>query len=150
MSAFVLSNAHINLLVNSGLDRVHFDHNGTRTLPTTDNANSLGQMLIDTNIQSVAHRYPDTNITDLPGENNANYLIPFAFTADYELPSVVQRLKAIDCYEYQSCEHPDWHNSPAERYCHMLRKYLIHKLRDYDDAEWDWNKSPNPNIIRII
>jgi hypothetical protein len=44
---------------------------------------------------------------------------------------------AIDCLEYQSCEHPEWEASWAARFLDALRAQLIGCLEGYDDAEWE-------------
>jgi hypothetical protein len=49
--------------------------------------------------------------------------------------SAVAILKALDCYEYQSCEHDGWRDSEAFAFCEALRGTLISKLPGYDGAE---------------
>ena len=44
--------------------------------------------------------------------------------------------KAIDCYEYQSCEHAGWPRSEARALCAALRHRLIGELPGYDAAPW--------------
>jgi hypothetical protein len=48
-------------------------------------------------------------------------------------------LKAISCYEYQSCEHPGWRKSEAHAFCEALRDMAIGCLPGYDDAPWEIN-----------
>jgi len=47
-----------------------------------------------------------------------------------------QVFKAIDCYEYQACEHPEWDDSFARHFCEYLRRRAGAKLAGYDDAAW--------------
>lgn len=160
MSAFVVSKIHIDALVTAGLA---FDRYGplrwmTRDLTeeeqrtgyaegepwgpesvsiwrrlsrelTRDTAEQVGAMLWAENVRSVNHRYAEEEWEEvytferLPGTVN---------------PIVV--LKAISCYEYQSCEHPEWERSEARRFCDSLRKHMINHLPGMDDAAgWEIN-----------
>jgi hypothetical protein len=49
----------------------------------------------------------------------------------------VQVLKAIRCYEHQSCDHPDWKESRARRWCDDLRLAAIERLPGYEAAAWE-------------
>ena len=54
-----------------------------------------------------------------------------AFTA-----TVPEVLKATDCYEYQSCEHPEWPSSNAHDFIQALRKDAWRLLEGYEEAPW--------------
>jgi len=114
MSAFVVSMEHINAILQ-------------RYEPTPElSFEQAGQLLIDWNFKSVNYRY---------GENAE----PYRF---YKIPikklSDVQIYKAINCYEYQSCEHTDYFSSEAS----ALIKNIVSTLSDefspseYEEAEW--------------
>jgi hypothetical protein len=45
-------------------------------------------------------------------------------------------LKAIDCLEYQSCEHPEWEASKAWSFLNRLRRACISSLHGYSEATW--------------
>ena len=62
---------------------------------------------------------------------------PALASARTRMPSPVAVLKAISCYEYQSCEHPGWHTSEARQFCSVLRDHMISMLPGYDDAQWE-------------
>jgi hypothetical protein len=49
----------------------------------------------------------------------------------------VQVLKAIRCYEHQSCDHPGWQESRARRWCEDLRLSAIEQLPGYGAAAWE-------------
>jgi hypothetical protein len=49
----------------------------------------------------------------------------------------VQVLKAIKCYEYQSCEHPSWEDSEARSWCNHLRLAAIEHLPGFEAAKWE-------------
>jgi hypothetical protein len=107
-------------------------------------ADAVGQMLVDACVASVAYRYQDD--TDLPGPIEHYWTQPYAHR---DFPIVadplggtraidpVQILKAISCYEYQSCEHPDWEKSEASVFCDVLRRRAISNLPGYDVAPWE-------------
>lgn len=90
---------------------------------TKETANEVGAMLLLENLHSVNHRYteaeapPAYRFRPLPGH-----------------PDPVVVLKAIDCYEYQSCEHPGWKTSEAYAFCDALRRTCIASLAGYDTA----------------
>lgn len=46
----------------------------------------------------------------------------------------VKVLKAIDGYAYQSCEHQGWQRSEAKRFIEALQARMISRLDGYDDA----------------
>lgn len=144
MSAFVLSTEHISYLVRAavkanirytvvtwGEERAKVEHN---------NADRVGAALLAENIKSVAYRYGDAERASLPGP------VPTPVPSQYhcsmlgmmtEKANPVQVLKAIACYEYQTCEHPAWETSQARQFCDMLRLAMIHDLPGYEDAEWE-------------
>ena len=43
----------------------------------------------------------------------------------------VKILAAINCYEYQACEHPEWKTSEARDFCEALRDRMIRMLPGY-------------------
>lgn len=97
---------------------------------TRETAHKVGRMLLRQNEISVDHRYDEQN--------------PPEFYRFQELPwgggnrSALIALKAIACYEYQSCEDPAWEESEAKAFCDALRHLAIDSLEGYDDAEgWE-------------
>ena len=50
--------------------------------------------------------------------------------------SPVQVLKACNCLEYQSCEHPGWEDSQARANLEVIRAYAVRQLPGYEDADW--------------
>lgn len=133
MSAFVVTKQHIDAMVTGGLPRPGetgwirwsdpVDPARTHVL-NRDTADRAGALLWQENRVSVNHRYHDGDEID----------VLYAFQRHGQNPVVV--LKLIDCYEYQSCEHPGWKESQAKRLCDQLRKQVISKLPGYDEAPW--------------
>lgn len=133
MSAFVVTKQHIDAMVTAGLPRpgdsgwIRWTDpvNPTQThILNLDTADRAGALLWQENRVSVNHRYHDGDEIDA--------LYRFARFAQ----NPVTVLKLIDCYEYQSCEHPGWEESQAKRLSGQLRKQAISKLPGYDEAPW--------------
>jgi hypothetical protein len=156
MSAFVVNKEHIDALVilafrgprdaptrwtNFYWYEGYFEGDRPRRMDVTpETCDAVGSMLLRECIASVAHRYRDTLWPELPGPvPNPD---PFSYTCqvwdDRPRPTAVEGLKLIDCYEYQSCEHPGWHSSSARCFCEALRLRLIAALPGYDEAPYEW------------
>ena len=138
MSAFQVSNAHISVLV---FAREFVD---SRLTPFyRDSETDLGRALVRENVLSCEHRYPSNAQRDHVLTTGAVEPSAADFAAEAyfykrpaKTPDVVTMLKAIDCYEYQSCEHPGWKTSHARDYCAEVRRNLIPMLPGYSDAPW--------------
>ncbi len=153
MSAFEVDKTHIDVLISAALQGSHggplyWYHgeipntmpgealpshenylerlNTTRREVTSDNAGMWGALLVAENRRSVNHRYNEDEIEE-----------PYEFTRYAGTFNAVAILKAISCYEYQSCEHPEWEASEAKSFCDALRTDQIHKLTGYDKAPWE-------------
>jgi hypothetical protein len=133
MSAFLVELAHIDVLVRAGLSTVlpydttlqWLDDVGDRQELTPATAGRTGAMLIAANMASVNYRYTRDDVEPVYLHTDR----PFR-------PDPVVVLKAIACFEYQSCEPPGWHDSEASSFCVNLRARMIHRLPGYDDAPW--------------
>ncbi len=157
MSAFVVNKSHINAMLLSALHLKYggrglsWYHNGEHHQLNELNASQTGQMLLDENINSVGCRYEDSEITDLPGRTNAEWLIPFEFRFTHHIPKALEAIKITECYMYQSCEHSEWEASEAKTFCEALISHKISELPGYDDALWEWEDSDyeESNLIRL-
>jgi len=108
----------------------------------SDTLNETGRMLLTENVRSVCHRYDEPmDSTDLPGPVGFSLaeatFSSFHVAMHTPLLEPVAVLKAIACYEYQSCEHPDWEGSESKAFCEALRHAAINALPGYDEADWD-------------
>lgn len=103
MSAWTLSCAHIDALVLAGVQFGVIDE------PTPRMLTALGADLRAVNHGSVNHSYDES---DRPPQYTATI-------AEVVVDPVVV-VKLVDCYVYQSCEHPVWDSSHAARYCRRL------------------------------
>lgn len=156
MSAFVVVKPHVDALIQLAVDgppereRYPGDCYGPRWLAepvehwqdaewrsaSSANRDEIGDMLVRECVRSVSYRYQDND--DLPGPIEPYYLAPYAYERPPHCPTAVEGLKLIACYEYQSCEHPQWETSQAKRFCDALRSSLIDALPGYDDAPWEY------------
>lgn len=128
MSAFIVTRAHIDLLVSAALRyRVGVIHgpDGKEVFTCNDNtADELGRLLWTENHRSVNYRYREkTKAPDYYFRERAAF-------------SPVEAIKAVHCFEYQSCEHDGWEDSTAKRICERIIRAATHALPGYDDAPW--------------
>jgi hypothetical protein len=153
MSAFVVSKAHIDFLIRAGLelDTRHrlswFDSvakpvwvpggenpdylermGAARRELRPDTADQVGRMIWAENHRSVSYRYDEAQVC--PDYSFVFHLRPRRLDP-------VQVLKALRCYEYQSCECPDWERTEAHDFCESLRLLAVSALPGYEDAEWE-------------
>ena len=111
MSAWIVARAHIDVLVLAGVQfAVPYEADPGRPAVGPAALAAAGADLWAENHRSVDHRY---------GERTApvDYMAP---TAEVLLDPVAV-VKAVDCFVYQSCEHPGWPASRAADYCTRLR-----------------------------
>lgn len=154
MSAWVVEKAHVNLMVDAALATRYkpftwYTQDGECHQLTDENRDEVGQMLMDECVKSVCYRYDDSEITDLPGRADAEYLIPFKYKMFATPPPPVVILKQVRCYMYQSCEHNEWETSSAKAFCDSLISSLIGRLPGYEEAPWGWEEWPPDGIISL-
>ncbi len=142
MSAFIVSKVHIDAMV-----RLAIVYSPSYAIPYGDigevrlHPDEVGRAILAENVASVTHRYPDDKPEELPGPNGAYWLGEYLYSPlGGRTPTPIEGLKLINCYEYQSCEHPEWESSKAKEFCDRLRHQLISLLPGYDEAPWDWSE----------
>lgn len=157
MSAYIVEKKHILYLVEAATDRrIGVPHGGCfswyhREVPALrhtarrrelhcgdyDRAAEVANMLWCENIKSVSHRYPNESSGTLPGPRNCGFVIEphnfSSFTTDFD---PIQVIKACHCYEYQSCEHPEWETSEAYCFIESLKSAAVRQLPGYESAAW--------------
>jgi hypothetical protein len=171
MSAYVVCKAHIDALITAGLmlpnhgplrwfhpdyqpGWSHEEYERAKHELRWDNADEVGQMLVDECVRSVSYRYPqdDPQKGELPGPIDAYYLHPYTFARWNRHLEAVVVLKAVACYRYQSCEHPEWESSEAYQFCEALEQAAIWALPGMSEAAgWDLTEEDrNPaSVIRL-
>ena len=165
MSAWMVSKAHIDALVtaaaglkpgqhDSGLswyvkdDGQWFHSEDRRELGYSDRdrASEVGMMLWAENWASINYRYPDTveDHSQVPGpaDFRPDHVLAYRYTRARTLEPVAV-LKAIACYEYQSCEHPGWRSSEARQFCQSLKEKMVRQLPGYNTAPWGIDEAVN-------
>lgn len=165
MSAYIISKRHLDALV-AAAQHYTKDvglrwTNGSHTKVYTNNAvetqvwngqamswsmiaynahgeDALGGLLWSENQQSVAERYPDDHEGTWPGPCGLTTadILAYTYTPPQRMPSPVEALKLLACYEYQACEHREWKQSAAKAICEQLRSAFISALPGYDEAPW--------------
>lgn len=128
MSAFILGETHIGAMVATWLRLDKSPYWDGRRVRSDDFA-ALCAVLAAENARSVNYRYQ----THDPQEASV-VTRPWDQYADL---SPVALLKACDCYEYQTCETPDWRDTPAMDLCDRIRSAAVRALPGYEDADWD-------------
>lgn len=123
VSAFVVDPKHIEYLVSAAVLYRSHDRGCV---------NEAAAMLEEENRKSVAYRYKKVRGASAAvfGEGGRSPRLTCHVTP-------VQTLKAVRCYEYQSCEHPGWAESEARDFCEALMHAAIHHLPGYEEAAWE-------------
>jgi len=127
MSAYVVTDETIHALVTTltlGSGTVVY-HGGTTYRYGGEEADTVGQTLVDANYASVNHRYSEA-------EHPHTYR--HVLRAAGESPVTI--LKLCSHYEYQACEHPGYEGSLAASFIRTIREETIPKLPGYDAAPW--------------
>lgn len=119
MSAFIVSRRHIALL-----DGALAYYDVTNSLP------SDAQLLWDENIKSVQFRYNGDSVKDLPGPIDEDFIFKdYTYTRE-DLDLIKNPFKMamlVHCYNYQSCEHPEWAYSYVRNLMQKLEEKLVEK-----------------------
>ena len=162
MSAFVVGKSHIDFLVTyADLHRRSMWENILdRLVVRKDKADDLlsdldliGRALWSANIASVRYRYPNERADELPGPVGVAFAAAGYRYRAHRLafgcqPDVL--LKALSCFEYQSCERPDWNGSDEHQFCVHLRDAAISALPGYAEAPWQVPEAEGEAPNRIM
>lgn len=125
MSAFVVSDAHLNYMLNA---LVQYGADRWQGPPDSKELENLARELRAENNCSVNHRYEGRYPEDLGAEQ------PSPFRRAHVDP--VTTLKAVQCYRYQASEHDGWERSRAAELCRQIESLAIAHLPGYDAAPW--------------
>jgi hypothetical protein len=126
MSAFTVTNTHINALVRyASRHKISvFYGNPTMRLNVSEQEQEVAQLLLDENIKSVNYRYSETETGFIEYDRGAPII------------SAIQAIKAAQCLRYQSCEHPTYEGSIAQLLVEAIISDAIPRLEGYNDAQW--------------
>jgi hypothetical protein len=114
-------------------------------------ADHAARLLLCENLRSVRYRYPDEDAYPEGGYDVAAQTHRFTRTG-YVL-SDAEAVRACDCIEYQSCEHPDYHESEAWRLLAAIRDHAVDGVvrsalaREWGTVSppWEWDAE----VIRL-
>ena len=136
MSCFLLSNDHIGYLVNLGyqLDirgvTIGDDYQSLALYDEHDRRYVTAELLA-ANRTSVATRYNEQvdPVTDIPTVSNPK-------VAFKNLAQFAQALQWVRCYQYQSCDDPNWESTFAYHYTQRLIAELQSKVIECFATTW--------------
>jgi hypothetical protein len=132
MSAWIVTKKHIDYLVTAGI---------AAEVVQPSKADETGRMLWRECLQSVAYRYPYHVDGTRPG--------PVGFK-DSDVDRYQWRetpvltggalAKTVGCYDYQSCEHPEYRDSEASKLIAELSRISGRDdgVKYPDDVPWGW------------
>lgn len=130
MSAFIVSHEHIAAIVGTycAMRNPHLDS----SCPI-----EIAHTLFLENVRSYCTRYPDQTFTDEEKRADLKAFTRSMINAWEDAPlSIGQFLNAMACYEYQSCESDNWHDTEAFKTCERLKGTAIQLLPDYLTCPW--------------
>lgn len=139
MSAFYVGSDLIDLLVTVAVEGAPHSrglrvvHNGALHVFDVTDADMIGQLLTDANVASVNYRYND-------GENPAPYKYRRVADVGGLAASYFDVLKGCDCFDYQSCELPNYDASMAADVVRAIRSKVIERITP-DSASWCWSRA---------
>lgn len=153
MSAFILEDDTIDLLTTAGLMGIGIDsrlgvyHQGEwHYFSRGEGEDVVGSILKTANYESVNYRYQEQTPCE-PYKYNGNGIAPY-------LGGVVipwgQVLQSVRCYEYQSCEHPEWEQSLAKAICRAITHKVCQRIASEADSEWVWTREHAEEIMETI
>jgi len=129
MSAFQLSDKHLLTLVGIA-QALHREGRGC----DLDGASPFDEeavfnKLARENARSVDYRYGGESTEPVPYTRQRVPVVRLD-----TLEGVAAAMKAIDCYTYQSCEHPEWEGSKVRGWCDRMSRDLLHSIPRFSAA----------------
>jgi hypothetical protein len=152
VSAFVVSNVHIDLLVTGILDGTSDGIIRPADRRAVIGRDSLGAMLAAENVRSVAYRYPRDRPDELPG--SPDHLEAYTWTDRGYRPTAAELYNLARCYAYQACEHPAWSECAAKKLCDAVIEEIHARHKPAAKyAAWcrsgaarQWRREPWPEL----
>lgn len=155
MSAFIVDPAHIDVMLSTALNGPKGSRGNPRMswrAPYVDEllegfwsgrlirekADLAGEALLRECVASVSYRYSEP-LGSLPGPIPNPDPEQYEWTDFGRVLTAIECCKAIDCYEFQSCEHPGWQDSGARAFCERLRGSMVGCMEGYEEAPFQWS-----------
>lgn len=140
MSAWIVSKRHIDHIVTAAI---------ARELIAPSEADETGEMLWRECLRSVSYRYPDDKDGEWPGHRVRVYDVDTYCWRETPALDDLWLIRTLECYAYQSSEHPEWTDSEAYRLFGRLRGTCVGELdqsgRSSEDKDgwWGWKEWPD-------
>jgi len=130
MSAYIVNTEHAIYLVHA-MARYQMHHIGQPlAYACSEELAAVTNDLLQENYKSVHYRYEGRHIDELD-EVTAADMNRYVFRFE-----PVEVIKAVECYQYQACEHEGWETSKARTMTNQLKSAAISRLEGYDAAPW--------------
>lgn len=151
MSAYIVSNNHVNVIVSWFVDYRHdyqlwYELNGQYGYMGQEEAAAVADCLYNQNVRSVNDRYSEQT-------DNESYRFKYITNAKNAY-SLAEIAGAIDGLEYQSCESDDYHQTDAYKILTSMRKELLKKVQSRDlgdNTTWSIDElKPSPAKYEVV
>jgi hypothetical protein len=126
MSAFIVTDSHINALVRyASRHNIRVFYGATlQCHAVRESEQSTADILLNENVKSVNYRYNENDNASIVYDYKAPLLTP------------IEAIKAAQCLRYQSCEHNDYEQSIASKIIEAIIVDAIPRIDGYDKAAW--------------
>lgn len=150
MSAWIVSRAHIDVLVQAltaeaglaGRGKILMDAETGEFSRAELSPDEIGRELWRENLRSVIfYRYPRDTDGDRPGplDFKDSDVDTYTYREPARVMSDAEVCKAASCFDYQSCEHPGWETSRANKWIETLMS-RHHVAAIPDDVPWGFDE----------
>ena len=123
MSAYMVSDAHINYLVSAAY--------AYRVSHPMASPEELAKAFYHANRISMIARYPDDVKTLLPLPGDYSWPVDLVYKID-----PFKAYKLAQGFDYQACECDSWRDSMVKRVCDAIQHAAISSLPQYQAAPW--------------
>lgn len=126
MSAFVVSDLHINTLITWAYNN-KVQYYKDLWVYINQTPTHAAEILHAENVRSVNSRYNERSKTQYGR---------FRFVPVQDLPDAIGIIKLCHCLQYQSCEHKGWEKSEAKKLLQAIIDTAIDQIPGYKQAAW--------------
>jgi hypothetical protein len=153
VSAYLVGNDHLDLMVSAGFRGVGHDatldvyHGDTwNRYNRHEHADIVKGIFHEANIDSVNYRYKEFT-TEATRPYNGADITPYLGGPVIPWGHV---LGALRCFEYQSCETPEWGESLAKAIVDKIRFKVCQAITDEAGGMWCWEREKALEIMKEI
>jgi len=136
MSAFIVSDNNVLIIAIAHLAEYNYDGSNTiQKYPSVTEVVAEARALLQENYNSYNERYQQESVTDR-GYINSVTITDHGIRELINKVPAIQIIKAIHCYQYQSCEHEGWESSWSYKTTNELIVSLVSQIPGYENATW--------------